>query len=342
MPNKLRRISGGRPAIYFPRRRHLLQFSRAQQRDAVRHHHRFFLIVGDEDERNADFALQRFQLHLHLPPQVRVERGKRLIEQQQSRAVYQRPSQCNPLLLSSADFRGLRLGVRRHLYFFQSFRHAQPISHVLLYGEVGKQRRVLEYSVHAAPVRWLAVQSFLAHPHLARARRLKAGDNPQQRRLTRTAFPQDREKFPFRDLQRNIPQHDVLAELLGYIANAEQREGRSLMARVRVCVCCRRGGRHWIVVALISVPTSTAPLSLRSRSRCTWRAAARSARNKAASDSCRRRRDAGSSLPPPSSTSRPEDSPECIRSRRSPSSGSALQSCIRETHRPDPCFRCPP
>ena len=107
MPDKLRRIGGGRPAIYFPRRRHLLQFSRAQQRDAVRHHHGLFLIVGDEDERDADLALQRFQLDLHLPAQVRIERGKWFIEQQQSRAVHQRPSQRNALLLPAADFRGL-------------------------------------------------------------------------------------------------------------------------------------------------------------------------------------------------------------------------------------------
>ena len=125
VPNKLRRVGGGRPAVNFARRRHLLQFSRAQQRDPVRHHHRLFLIVGHEDERNADLALQRFQFHLHLSPQIRVQRGKRLIQQQQSRTVHQRPRQRDPLLLSSADFRGLRLRVRRHLYFFQRFRYAR-------------------------------------------------------------------------------------------------------------------------------------------------------------------------------------------------------------------------
>src|SRR6202047_2725728 len=81
--NKLSDISGGRSSVDFARRRHLLQFARPQQRYPVRHHHCFFLIVSDEDERNADFALQRFQFHLHLPPQIRVQRGKRFIQQKQ-------------------------------------------------------------------------------------------------------------------------------------------------------------------------------------------------------------------------------------------------------------------
>ena len=63
--------------------------------------------MGDEHESDSYFALQGLQFHLHLPAQVRVQRGERLIQQQQSRAVHQRPRQRYALLLASADFRGL-------------------------------------------------------------------------------------------------------------------------------------------------------------------------------------------------------------------------------------------
>ena len=37
---------------------YLLELPGAQQRDAIGHHHRLFLIVGHEYERDAHFALQ--------------------------------------------------------------------------------------------------------------------------------------------------------------------------------------------------------------------------------------------------------------------------------------------
>jgi hypothetical protein len=79
--DELSRIGGGRAAVDFPRRCHLLQFSHAQQGNPVRHHHGLFLIVGHKHKGNADFPLQRLQLHLHLAAQVRVQGGQRLIQQ---------------------------------------------------------------------------------------------------------------------------------------------------------------------------------------------------------------------------------------------------------------------
>ena len=53
-----------------------------KKRDAVGEGHGFVLIVGDEEEGDADFALQRFQFALHLFAEVGVERGERFVEQQ--------------------------------------------------------------------------------------------------------------------------------------------------------------------------------------------------------------------------------------------------------------------
>src|SRR5882724_10643151 len=87
LPNKLRRIGGGRVSVDFARRGDLLERAVAQQRDAIGKSHGFVLIVGDEQERDADLTLKFLQLALHLLAQIRVKCGKWLVEQQQLRAI---------------------------------------------------------------------------------------------------------------------------------------------------------------------------------------------------------------------------------------------------------------
>ena len=122
--DELRGIGGCRPVVNFARRRHLLQLAHAQQSDAVRHDHGFFLIMSDKHERDSDLALQRLQFHLHLAAKIGVQRRKRLVEQQQSRPIYQRAGQSDALLLSAADFRRLGPGVWRHLHHVQCLLHS--------------------------------------------------------------------------------------------------------------------------------------------------------------------------------------------------------------------------
>src|SRR3954454_9934732 len=103
MPDKLRSVRRRRATIYFARRSNLLQRTESQQRDPVRHHHSFFLIVGDEDKGNPDFSLQRLQLHLHLAPQICIKSGERFVQQQKSRTVDESTGQRDALLLSSTN-----------------------------------------------------------------------------------------------------------------------------------------------------------------------------------------------------------------------------------------------
>ncbi len=67
--------------------------------EPVRHLERLLLVVGDEDERDADLALQRGQLGPQRVPQLRVEGAQRLVEEQHRRLEDQRPRQGHPLLL---------------------------------------------------------------------------------------------------------------------------------------------------------------------------------------------------------------------------------------------------
>ncbi len=67
--------------------------------DAVTHGERLFLIVGDENERNAHIALKRLQLYLHVPAQFSIERRQGFVQQQDGRAIDQGPGEGDPLLL---------------------------------------------------------------------------------------------------------------------------------------------------------------------------------------------------------------------------------------------------
>ena len=58
----------------------------AHHGDAVAHRERLALVVGDEDERDPDLALDPLELELHRLAQLEVERGERLVEQQRARA----------------------------------------------------------------------------------------------------------------------------------------------------------------------------------------------------------------------------------------------------------------
>jgi hypothetical protein len=51
-------------------------------RETVRHGERLFLVVGDEDERDAGLVLQPLELDLHVLAQLQIERRQRLVEQQ--------------------------------------------------------------------------------------------------------------------------------------------------------------------------------------------------------------------------------------------------------------------
>ena len=49
---------------------------------AVAHRERFLLVVGHVDEGDADLALERLELELHLLAELEVERAQRLVEEE--------------------------------------------------------------------------------------------------------------------------------------------------------------------------------------------------------------------------------------------------------------------
>ena len=73
-----------RPAIDLRGRPDLFDLAGVHHGDLVGHRQRLFLIVGDEQERDADAALQVSQLGADLLAELRIERGERFVEQETS------------------------------------------------------------------------------------------------------------------------------------------------------------------------------------------------------------------------------------------------------------------
>ena len=73
---------GRRPVVDLGGAADLVDIACVHDRDAVTHRQRFLLVVGHVDERDADLALDAFELELHHLAQLEVEGAERFVEQQ--------------------------------------------------------------------------------------------------------------------------------------------------------------------------------------------------------------------------------------------------------------------
>ena len=94
-----------RPLVEILGRALLLDPARVHDDDAVGHRRRLDLIVGHEDRRHAELALDAPDLGAHRQPERRVEIGQRLVEQQQMRPLDQRAGERHALLLAARELR---------------------------------------------------------------------------------------------------------------------------------------------------------------------------------------------------------------------------------------------
>ena len=84
-------------------------------RDAVGDRHRLFLVVGDDQEGQAELLLQVGQLELGLLAQLLVERAERLVEEQHLRLLGERAGERDALALAAGQLMRLALGEGREL-----------------------------------------------------------------------------------------------------------------------------------------------------------------------------------------------------------------------------------
>ena len=172
--------------------------------------------MRDVEERDADLALDRLQLDLHLLAQLQVERAERLVEQQHRGPVDERPRERDALALAAGELvraRGLapgqphqleRLGdaradlVRRDLAALEAERD------VALDVEVLEQRVALEHRVDVALERRHLLDRLAVEEDLALGRLLEARDHPQRRRLAAPRRPEQREELAALDREVEV------------------------------------------------------------------------------------------------------------------------------------------
>jgi hypothetical protein len=210
------------------------------------------LIVGDEEKRDANFALERFQFALHLLAQVRVQCGEWLVQKQQLWAVHQRSGQRDALLLAAAQLRGPGLGELIHLDHAQRFDHAaanfilrgaldaKPVGHVVLHAQMREERVMLKHRVDPAPVSRQGVEAFSAHPEFAGSGLFESGDQPQQGGFAGAALAKKRKEFARGNIQRNFLEYFAWPKTLGHRANFKER----CASNTRILHRDRAGGAH--------------------------------------------------------------------------------------------------
>src|SRR4029077_12638249 len=71
--------------------------------DAVGDAHRLVLVVRHQDGGEAERALQALDLYLHVEPEIAVERGEGLVEQQDRGLDRERPGERHALLLAARE-----------------------------------------------------------------------------------------------------------------------------------------------------------------------------------------------------------------------------------------------
>ena len=90
--------------------------------DAGRERHRLLLVVGHDHEGDAELVLDVQQLELRVLAQLLVERGERLVEQQELRALDERARERDALALAAGELVRHALAERLHAHELQDVR----------------------------------------------------------------------------------------------------------------------------------------------------------------------------------------------------------------------------
>ena len=201
----------GRRVIDLVGRADLLHAPVVHDHDAIGQLQRLLLVVGDKQAGDVQLVVKPQQPAAQVLAHLRVERAKRLVEQQHLRAHGQRPGQRDALPLSAGQLRGIarrqavelhELQQVAHLLANGGFRrarrpglHAKAEGDVLEDRQVPEERVVLEDEADATALRGLARGVDAVEVHATLLGRLQAADDAQQRRLARSGRPQQRDQL---------------------------------------------------------------------------------------------------------------------------------------------------
>ena len=221
---------GGGIVIDIARRPDLFDPALVHDNHAVGDFERLFLIVSDEDRGDVDFGMQRAQPLPQLLPHLRIERAKRLVEQQDARLDRERAGERDALPLAAGQLAGIAVGQPVELHQIQQLLdartnrglvladgarlHAQAKGNVFEHRHVAEQRVVLEHESDMTLAGAMSQRILTVDPHFPGVGPVEACNDPQQRRLARTGWTKQRQQFALADLQIDIVERCKRAEFL--------------------------------------------------------------------------------------------------------------------------------
>ena len=199
--------------IHLQRRSDLFDAARVHHDDEIRHRHRLPLVVRDDDRGDPQLLLQQPELHLELLAQVRIERGQRLIEQEQPGLQRQRAGGRHALALAPGELLDAPVAHPLERDERQELRHTgrdpfllgtadpQAVAHVAGDVQVREQRQALEHHADVAGVRRPVGDVVVVEEDAALCRTLESGDHAQQRGLAAPRRSEERDQLPGRELE---------------------------------------------------------------------------------------------------------------------------------------------
>ena len=203
----------------------MLQDTLVHDGDLVGHGHRFDLVMSDIDRRGFVLKMDVLQLGAHLLSQLGVERSDRLIHQQSLGPAHERPADRDALHVATGQGRGpfvqqsldaQRLGDLAHALVHHGLallRGAQRKGDVLVGGEVRIQREQLEHESDIAVGGLPGLHRLPVDQNLAAVDVFETGDGSQRSGLAAPRRPQQHEKLPVPDLQVELADDVVVAEV---------------------------------------------------------------------------------------------------------------------------------
>ena len=224
----------------------LLDTALVHQHHAVGHGERFFLVVRDHHAGNAQLALQLADFAAQLGAHLGIERGQRLVQQQQTRAWRQCAGQRNALLLATRQLRRIALRLRTQTYQSQHLLHPglhlrrrlapETKRHILGRRQVRKQCVALEHHAKASARGGPARDVLALKQSAARVGLLDAAQNAQQRGLAAARRAQQADELAALHQQANVAQHRGVFVLLGDMFYAQHLQSLSTCKKIpRTC-----------------------------------------------------------------------------------------------------------
>ena len=196
--------------------------------------------MGDIDESDAQTAVHLLQLHLHILTHLQVERGKRFIEKQHFRLVYDSTGNSHPLLLASRKRIHITVFVIGHPHHAQRrlhfpfhvgtghFLQFQSESDVVIHVQVREQGIFLKHGINRTAVRRSLCHLVSANVNLAFRSRLESRQQTEQRGLSTSRRPQNGKKLALADIQVDMVERGLLAEIFGYVLYFNNRSATGL------------------------------------------------------------------------------------------------------------------